>query len=483
MAHGTVTLKFYDAEGRGRELSPGRARAVMHGNGGSDSDALLDARNLQVLQGYPLYASGSHLRFDLPGRPAAFAVNWPTSQGFSTVVLDDGGQGFRTGATVVFNHQAARDADRRLRDALARRPDHVKSEVFTKAYRTARSELARADHATTDADRGKHGQRALNALDSAYGQMLQEYGPRYAKAHTKQPWTGLTVADSAAHKEWAPLAKRLTAPHGWVRIVFDPDVDHDSSIPRRYREAVEAAHAAGLKVLGQPVDSTYASGHGHPGLGTRKGYLARIKRYVDAFPGIEAWEVGNEVNGCWTDSRTDADGNCTGKLLPADDRMRNKVADAAAYVRATRPRSQVVLTLYWQLGTTDPQWSVFNWARANLPARVRADIDTVLLSTWLEDAPMGLAFDQVMNQLGAEFPGQRTGLGELGYWNQDTSKFYWAFDKDDPAEGRRQVAARYYAAALGYRFGVGGTFWWYFAQEMPRDKRLRAAVREVTDRL
>ncbi|QCX77440.1 hypothetical protein C9F11_18940 [Streptomyces sp. YIM 121038] len=472
----TVALKFYDPQGHGTLLTPGRARAVTHGSGGSDSDALVDPRTLRVLDDFPLYEDGRRLRFDLPGRggPAALALNWPTDQGFSTVVLDNGGKGFTHGTTVVFNHAAAKDAERRLDEALALRPAYRRSARFTAARRTAARELARADAADSDAGRGKHGQRALSAIDTAYGLLLEEYGPRARRTHA--PWTGVTVADGADPKRWAPLAGRLTRPHGWARIVFDADDDPRAPVPRRYREAVAAAHAAGLKVLGQPVDSAYANGSEHPELGTRAGYLARIKRYVDAFPEIEAWEVGNEVNGCWTDSRTTADGDCTDKLLPPRDRMRHKIADAAAYVRKKRPGADVVLTLYWQLGTDAARWSAFTWPRANLPRAVREDIDVVLLSSWIEDAPLGLAFDQVMTRLAADFPGRRVGLGELGYWNADTSRFYWAFDEDDPAAARRRVARRYYAAALGYPSSVGGTFWWYFAQEMPGDAGLRAAV-------
>ncbi|MEV0442487.1 hypothetical protein AB0I84_31060 [Streptomyces spectabilis] len=478
----TVALKFYDAQGHGTLLSPRGARAVTHGNGGSDSDALVDPRTLRVLDDFPLYEAGRRLRFDLPGRggPAALALNWPTDQGFSTVVVDNGGKGFTRGATVVFNHVAAKDAKRRLDAALDLRPDHRRSARFTTAYRTAARELARADAADSDAGRGRHGQRALSAVDAAYGRLLEEYGPRARRADA--PWTGVTAADDADPKRWAPLAGRLTRPHGWVRIVFDPDedtADPRAPVPRRYREAVAAAHAAGLKVLGQPVDSAYANGSEHPALGTRAGYLARVKRYVDAFPDIEAWEIGNEVNGCWTDSRTTADGDCTDRLLPPRDRMKHKIADAAAYVRKKRPEASVVLTLYWQLGTDAARWSAFTWPRANLPRAVREDIDVVLLSSWIEDAPLGLAFDQVMTRLAADFPGRRVGLGELGYWNEDTSRFYWAFDKGDPAAARRQVARRYYAAALGYPSSVGGTFWWYFAQEMPGDAGLRAALRDA----
>ncbi|MFC4014332.1 hypothetical protein ACFOY2_44405 [Nonomuraea purpurea] len=474
-ASGTVVLKFYDSAGNGTELNATQARKTMYGSGGSDSDALLDPVTLQDVEEYPLYSSGSpaRLRFDIPDKAVALAVNWPTSRGFSTVIVDNGGGGFTAGNTVVFNQQAAKDAKRRLDGALAARPDYVRSTAFTSALADAVTNLNAADAATTDADRGRYGQRALNAVNTANDLLLSEYGPAYAKAHATQPWIGLTVDDLSTYQSWPSLAKTLTQPHGWVRIVFDPSADKGDV--EHYRSAVKAARAAGLRVLGQPLDSTFANGY------TRAQYLARVKSYVDAYPDIEAWEVGNEVNGCWVDGYTDGEGDCDGRLVPANDRIKNKIADAAAYVRSKG--AQVVVTLYWQLGTDAAQWSTFNWARANLPASTRQNIDVVTLSTYVEDAPMGLAFDQVMQALQTEFPSQKVAIGELDYWSDDTTKAYWAFDQSDADVGRRAVAAHYYAASLGYPRSLGGAFWWYFVQEVPHDSGLQKAIRSVVDQL
>ncbi|MFC4062012.1 hypothetical protein ACFOWE_27235 [Planomonospora corallina] len=468
----TVVLKFYDTAGNGTELTGQTVRQAMNGSDGSESDALLDPATLEVVEEWPLYEGGTPLRwrFDVPGRPVAFAVNWPTSRGYSTVIVDNGGTGFTGQGAVVFNYQAALDAKRRLDAALAVRGDYRRSEAFERAYATVAAELDRARAAATDAGRGKYGQRALDAVHTAGDLMLGEYGPASAAARGAGPWMGLTVADIRTPVSWPGLAKWLTGANGWVRIIFEPD--KDAGNVEHYRAAVQAAHAAGLKVLGQPVDSDYAHEL------SRAAYLARVKAYVDAYPDIEAWEVGNEVNGCWVD------GDCQdGKAVEEDDRIANKVADAAAYVRATRPQAQTVVTLYWQLGTDAAEWSVFTWARENLPAEVRGDIDVVALSVYAEDAPMGLAFDQVMNTLHAEFPDQRIALGELGYWSEDTTKAFWAFDPGDTAAARRALAGHYYAAALGYEWSLGGGFWWYFIEEVPGDAGLQTAIRDVTGRL
>lgn len=477
----TVVLKFYDVAGTGTEVTGAAVRTVMRGSsGGDDSDALLDPATLQDVYEWPLYRSGSpgRWRFDIPsGRSVAFSVNWPTtSNGYSNVIVDNGGSGFSAAATVVFNYQAALDAKRRLDAALRARSTYVQSRAFTTAYASAASNITSANAATTDADRGRYGQLALDAVDVAYGLLLEEYGPAYAVANRTGPWIGLTVDDLTIERDWARLASTTTTPYGWTRIVFDPNLDRGS--PSYYDAAVRAAQAAGLKVLAEPIDSTFASGY------TRAQYLARIRAFVDYFPTVEAWEIGNEVNGCWVDQTVDASGSCTGTNIPAADRIVNKLADAASYVRTTRPSAKVVVTLYWQLGTDAARWSVFNWVRAGgLPSTTRANVDTILLSTYVEDAPLGLAFDQVMTALQTEFPGKQIGLGELDYWAPDTSQFWWAYDSSSTATARQELAHHYYAASLGYAGSIGGGFWWYFVEEFPGDALLQRAVRSVVDLL
>ena len=473
---GTVTLEFYDADGTGNLLTTAQTRRVMKGHNGWDSDALLRPSDLEDVGAYPLYGSGSALRFDIRGHRVALGVAWPTaSEGYSYVILDNRGRGFGSTATLVFNYQAAIDAKRQLDAELAARPDYVGSAAFDAAYAAGTSDLGSARTADTDAGRGRFGQRALDALAQANDALLSEYGPEYAHDRSgPAPWFGLTVDDPGTYPAWPTLANDLTEPFGWVRLVFDPTADHGD--PSYYADAVAAADAAGLRILGQPVDSSFANQF------TRREYNARVRAFVDAFPQVDAWEVGNEVNGCWVDSRTTPGGNCTSELLPANDRISHKIHDAAAYVRATRPEAQVVLTLYWQLGTDAPKWSTFNWARKNLSAATRDDLDVVLLSQYVEDAPMGLAFDEAFHTLAAEFPDQRIGLGELDYWSVDTSRVWWAFDEGDSKAGRRELAAHYYAAALGYPRSVGGGFWWYFPTEVPGDLGLQSAIRGVADR-
>ncbi len=473
-AEGTVTLKFFDQNGNGTALTPAQAKTVMHGAGGWDTDALLNPTTLQDVYEYPLYNESSSLRFDIPKEAVAFAVSWPTkSEGYSYVIVDNGGGGFTAKGTVVFNYQAAKDAKRRLDEALTARPTYAKSAAFNTAYEEAKSNLTLAEAASTDSDRGKYGQRALDAVSRANDLMLAEYGPKYAHDNKTEQWAGLTVDDTSVYSKWASLGSEMTSPIGWMRIVFDPSKDGGN--PAYYKAAVEAADAAGLKILGQPVDSFFANQY------TRAQYLERFKAYVDAYPQVDAWEVGNEVNGCWVDSKTTAEGECKTTLVPENDRIKNKILDAATYVHEKRPEAKVVLTLYWQMGGDAAKWSTFNWVRANLNETVRKKIDVVLLSQYVEDAPMGIAFDEVMQELHKEFPSQKIGLGELDYWSTDTSRVWWAFEETNTLAGRRQLAAQYYAAAAGYPYSVLGGFWWYYAEEVPGDAELQTAISSVVD--
>jgi len=87
---------------------------------------------------------------------------------------------------------------------------------------------------------------------------------------------------------------------------------------------------------------------------------------------------------------------------------------------------------------------------------VRSHLDVVALSTYVEDDPLGLGFDQVYRTLHDEFPNQQIAIGELDYWSAGTTQVWWAMSPNDPTgTARRAVARQYYRAALGYDRSVG----------------------------
>jgi hypothetical protein len=452
---GQVTLLFFARDGA--PLSPAEVRALSNnGKAGYNNDLLVDPVTLRGIAAAPLRESGNSLVFDVSGRPMALALNWPTlPRGYSLILLDNGGRGFTAPATVNFTYQAAKDLRRKLDAALRARRGYRRSPGFDAAYRAARAHLAVADGATDSAVRGKEGQLALDQLAVAYDLLLSEHGPLAARGRLRrlQPWLGLTIDTVEGYRANLGLVAGLTRPFGWIRIVFDAGTE-----PAEYRETVTYAHSLGLKILGQPVDSSYDKRF------SRAEYLRRFDQLMGAFPEIEAWEVGNEVNGDW--------------LTPE---IPLKVADAAAACRAHGRLA--VLTLFWQLNTGAIRNSLFTWIDANLPAAVRKNLDVVLLSIYPEQAPLGVFFDQLMTRMRAEFPSGKLGIGELGYWIPD-QQFWWAYDREDPnGAARHAVAAQYYNAALDFPGSIGGCFWWNTLREFPRDPAMQSIVRAVRDAL
>jgi hypothetical protein len=330
----------------------------------------------------------------------------------------------------------------------------VRSAGLNDAYNDAVADINTANSSSSQSAKGQYGQLAMDQLATAFDLMLREYGPSYARAHlgARSPWLGATMDTVSDYRSNLDLAKKLTSPYGYVRVVMDPGTAFSN-----YAPVVDYAHSIGLKVMGQPIDSSSAKRY-------RGGkYLARIQSAVTALPTVDAWEVGNEVNGSW---------------LGPD--MGGRLDQAAAWVKANST-AKVVITFYWQIGTDAPQWSLFNWEKANLTDATINNTDVFLVSAWIEDAPMGFAFDQVMRTLHNEFPAKQIGLGEFGYWGKGTSQRWWYGDNTSVAAGRQAVAGQYYRAAFGYSYSVGGVFWWYYAEDMPAGTVLGCKVSAARD--
>jgi hypothetical protein len=449
-----VKLLFFDR--KGNEMSAASARSRMsNGNQGWASDALVEPTSLYDVGAQPLFTDATdHLSFALLDQPVALAVNWPTTRGYSLLIIDNGGGGFTHEGVVNFTYRAAIDSKRMLDQELAARPSFVRSEAFDESYATASSDIGDATASSKPSVRGQYGYLALDQLARANDLLLAAYGTQVARAMPSiTPWVGVTIDTMHRYRENVDLAEGLTDPYGWVRIVMDPGTRFEA-----YAPVVRRAQVAGLKVMGQPIDSFYATAFPGPA------YLHRIQRAVTALPTMDAWEIGNEVNGGW--------------LGPG---MADRVDSAAVWMRANHPDKTVVVTLYWQIGTDAPQWSTFNWIRDELKASTIRDTDVFLLSTWIEDAPMGLAYDRILRALHDALAGASVGIGELGYWGRGTARAWWYGDPQSITDGRRIVLDQLYRASLGYSWSVGGVFWWYFAEDVPADPILAGELSEIRD--
>jgi len=382
---GTVTVLFFDRNGAA--LTPAQIRSTSNnGTIGYDNDALVDPVTMRAISSGPLYTSGNTLAFTTTGIPVALAMNWPTlPSGYGLLVLDNGGAGFTSSATINFTYEAAKDVKRRLDEALAARPDYVRSTQFQDTYNRAANRLAAIGTFTAEATKGKEGQLALDDLAVAYDLLLREHGPQRAgrEQSARLPWIGFTIDTVSGYQTNLDLAAKLAGPYAWIRVVFDYGQG-----PATYASLINYAKTKGIKVLGQPVDSSYDRNY------TRAQYKQRFIDFITAFPQIDAWEVGNEVNGEW---------------LSSD--IAGKIADAAAEVRARAPGKPTLLTLFWQLNTSSVPNSMFTWVQDKLPSSTRDLIDVITVSQYQEQAPMGVFFDQMMKRVQAEFPSANSGIG------------------------------------------------------------------------
>ena len=427
----TLTLSFYNSSGTLLTFSQVQSTQKGSGVGAYEAEAFVDPVSLKLMTPTPMTDAGG-LTLPLPARQAvAFAINWPTAtQGYGLVILDNGGGGFSATTNINFTYQAAKDAKRRLDAALTARPDYVKSAGFSTAYNAASNSLYTADASATESVKGAQGQIALDQLVVAFDLLLKEYGPTYAKLHPNPvtPWLGFTIEDLTNYQSDLDKIAAMAGPYAWVRFVFQP-----GETPAMCTAAVNYAKGKGIKVLGLPVDSSADTSY------TRTTYFQRYTNFVTALTNVDVWEVGNEVNGGW--SSTDIAG---------------RVADVAAYCKAQGKKTY--LTLFWQLNTADSTFSMFNWVATNLPVSVRSNLDYVGISQYQEQAPMGAVFDQVMQRLQAEFPAQKIGLGELGYWIAG-QRYWWAYSTD-VTTAKHAILEQYYNASLGYAGSYGGCFWW-----------------------
>ena len=419
------------------------------GSSGGD-DALLDPTTLIVTKNYPLYSSNGSSSGDpaltLPAHgAAALSLAWPTSSGYSDLILGLPG----SGGTYDFDELAAAQVLGDIGASLAGRPWYHEGTKFAGLYASAQNEYARAQRTKNESQSGAFFARSLDAGVSAETLLLAQAGIAYAATHSRSLEWGATFDTITGGIADLKTAAHLYPQNGWLRVCFDP-----GEKPSYYAAEIAHAHALGLHVVGQILDSSEMRRW------SVAAFERRTREYVGALPDVDEWETGNEVNGNW---------------LGSIQSVVAKTTYASRYVKA-HTHARVLVTLYWELGDGPAVNAIFNWAHANLGS-FAGYVDDLGISLYPRQNPMGEPFDRVVGALHAAYPNQRIMITELDY---DRGPGWWWGSRDSIApQGRAAVAKLYQSAIMGYSYSGGGTFWWYFVEEVSRENPLYRTLKSV----
>ena len=452
----TITLEVYDAAGA--HLAYDQVLAISDAEGaGWRNDVTYALADATIVTYQPLFNQGGNPAFTVTGAAVGLSLAWRTANtGYSTLFIDNGGVGFSSSQTINFTYRAALDYRLKLDAALSRRADFTATPAFTAADQEADDLLTQAAAALDEPTRGAKGQQALDALARAFELLLHDYGLQRARTLAQSYWWGVTVDRTNQYQEVVQSVSDLvqnTAAAASMRVVFDEGVAASD-----YDDIVAAAQAVNVEVMGEILDSYVM------GTLNLSGWQNRVQEYVDHFPSIDVWEIGNEVNGEWLGAQ-----------------VSQKLEYAADYVKTAQASDTTVLTFYWQMGTAGASGnSLFQWIDDNVTPALTANIDVIALSTWIGDAPLGIAHDEVYERLHALFPGKQIVMGELGYWSAGTSRAWWWRSQANPTTTvRRALANHMYLANLAFPYSLGGGFWWYYFQEMYGNTPLWQTVNDV----
>ncbi|RAX23115.1 Tat pathway signal sequence [Actinomyces sp. Z5] len=439
---GTGGLVLLDIAGADGELLDFDGVLEVQTNGGGEDardDALLDAETLELIELAPLqrHAEAS-AAVQLPaGRTACLNLSWPTSHGYSALLVDLPGPGHYALAELAARglHEAQEDVQTRMRatGSEAREVDVLRT-------RTARA-LQECDAAAAPAERAISANSALEAATAA--QLAQDeaasgLGPEDAML-------GVTFTAAPASGRSAQAVSRLEGAGRTVlvRIVVE-DTDAVDEMDG-WRRCVTELHEAGAQVMVQICDSQALVDF------DEAAWTRRIAALIAAFPDADAWEIGNELAGEWAGS------DAVERTLQA---ARALAADPAT---ASAPR---LLTLYYQLGQGTATESVMSWAAVNLGEELTELTDVVGLSVYPQWHPLGSGARRVLDALGRVVGDKRTALTELGYGAEDLNDGPWWFGSPDDVEaGRAAVARHLTAAALGQPRAWAAPLWWYYLQD------------------
>ncbi len=458
----TIIMKVYDKEGNKLSYEEFMDIVTNGNRGWAENDMLFNINDYTIVEGWVIYKDDEgNPCFDFKGSGIGLSLTWMTKNtGYFNLFLDNEGAGFSKSETIIFNYEAALSYWKKLNNALSIREDYNRSAEFNELYENAKYYINLAKQANKDSLKGKYGQIALDYIAQAYELLLYEYGIQYAQRHPSQQfWWGVTIDRIDDYENVLNSVSDLienSATDGWIRIVFDEFIS-----PDYYDGIVSYAQKKNLHIMGEILDSSCMR------LYSLEDFKSRVREYVNHFPDIEAWEIGNEINGEWLGENVVA-----------------KIEYAADYIKKVRLDAIIVLTLYWQFGTEDIPHSVFQWIKNNLKPELINKIDVIALSIYVMNSPLGMAFDEVFQMLHKYFPEKKIMIGEMDYWYVEGEDIWWWHSNTEPVSTvRKKFCKQMYASALGYPFSLLGGFWWYYNLEMypPNDlwRTLNELYKEV----
>lgn len=401
---------------------------------------------------------------------AVASLPWPIQRdGFSTLFLDGGGEGYSDGQTLLLNEELASTAYRLMQDSLKERtsrwtPIYRPGKRVREALASAKEGMAAALAERDPRARAALFDRSLSATSGAWQRLLCEHGRQASEDPKTGPpmRRGLTLDESLLDRvseyDWI-AAKVSESGANWVRIVFRAEAD-DFPFSRRssftlYDQLVDRLLRRKIRVMGSVLDSML-----WPASVSPEECRERTRNLVFHFKDrIRSWEVASEPNGDWLGGRPSP-------LSP--EAVLACVDASASEVKAIDPSLETVATLHWWDGTApDDRHALPTWLDWSRRKGFGKDFDLVAMSIYPDRHPMGLAFDPAFRRLRRAFPEQRLMVGGLGFGTEGEREAYWWLEPGNTSEARKDVLVFYTAAAGAAAPGsVGGGFWWPTLEQM-----------------
>lgn len=479
----SVRVNAFDPDGRSmsaQDLLRHIAPAPYEESGVTPAESGLYVTDLEgsAVGGRPWWSrQGSDIVWQWTGpEHARFSLPWPVSKdGFSTVMLDGNGAGYRNGREILLNEEIAATAYRMMKDSLKER-----TTLWQPPYKPSRDVdrmLARVTRLTADAHAAKTPQRraarfdeALTAISQAWQQILFDHGrqivadPEFGK---RLRW-GLSLDETFVERidEYERIASAVADTGAdWVRLVFRADPEDftfsKASSFSLYDDLVQRLASKKLRVMGSVLDSLLWP----KGL-TPEEYAQRSKNLAAHFKdSIRSWEIASEPNGGWIGDPKDP--------LPPETILL-AVQKAVVEIKRVDRDLETVATLNWSEGTAKDDFHPLSaWLRWATARGFGAGIDVVGINLYPHRHPVGIAFDPMFREARRLLPGKLLMVGGVSFGDDDKLfRGYWWLAPNNVLDARKDLINLFMGASAAVPDGICGGFFWATLDKM-FDKRGR----------